>query len=276
MQRVLVIGSGGAGKSTFARRLAAFTRLPLYHLDRLFWHPNWTRTPEDTWQGVVQSLIATDRWIMDGNYGGTSSPRMRRADTIIWIDYSRFTCFRRAFWRGLSQFGRTREHDMAPGCAERLDPGFLSWVWNYNKRERPMLKRILRELPAGKRILIFHSDDHAARWLLRVHHDYLNRDPYPAAPTIRLALPRDAHDLARIHVEGWQSAYRHIFPPEAFALRTIESREAEWSELLESPPEEQRVYVSEVGGEVAGFAYTRPGLDTDLERPGELKLMIRV
>jgi adenylate kinase family enzyme len=44
MQRVLVIGSGGAGKSTFARRLAQWASLPLIHLDAIYWHPGWIET----------------------------------------------------------------------------------------------------------------------------------------------------------------------------------------------------------------------------------------
>ena len=45
MRRALVIGSGGAGKSTLARELGARAGLPVVHLDRLYWRPGWTKTP---------------------------------------------------------------------------------------------------------------------------------------------------------------------------------------------------------------------------------------
>ena len=45
MQRVLVIGISGAGKSTFSRALAARTGLPLIHLDKEFWRPGCLQTP---------------------------------------------------------------------------------------------------------------------------------------------------------------------------------------------------------------------------------------
>jgi adenylate kinase family enzyme/GNAT superfamily N-acetyltransferase len=273
VQRVVIIGNGGAGKSTFGRRLAAFTGLPLYHLDRLFWRPGWDPTPDETWVPLVRSLVSTDRWIAEGNYGGTMALRMAAADTIIWLDYPRLLCTRRAFWRGLSQRGQTRPHDMAPGCVERVDREFLAWVWTYHDRRRPEVKRFLCSFAAGRDVIVLRNDRQAARFLLRVHAG--ERQPealHAATPSIRLSLPSDAHALATIHHDGWRAAYRHIFPEELFARRSIPVRQAEWSEVLEAAPGESRTWVSERDGKVAGFAYTLPGKDGDISRPGELKL----
>src|SRR5205823_13278780 len=71
LKRVLVIGSGGSGKTTFAQRLAQRTGLPLIHLDSLYWHPGWEPTLEDEWREKVRGLVRNDAWIIDGNYGGT-------------------------------------------------------------------------------------------------------------------------------------------------------------------------------------------------------------
>jgi adenylate kinase family enzyme len=60
IKKVLVIGSGGAGKSTFAKRLAAKTGLPLLHLDALFWHPGWVETPKDEWLRRIEHLSADE------------------------------------------------------------------------------------------------------------------------------------------------------------------------------------------------------------------------
>jgi len=51
VQRILVIGCGGAGKSTLAREIASRTGLPLIHLDELHWKPGWVGTPKDEWDG---------------------------------------------------------------------------------------------------------------------------------------------------------------------------------------------------------------------------------
>jgi len=43
MNRILIPGSGGSGKTTFTRKLAAKTGLPLHHLDTLYWQPGWQK-----------------------------------------------------------------------------------------------------------------------------------------------------------------------------------------------------------------------------------------
>jgi GNAT superfamily N-acetyltransferase len=89
---------------------------------------------------------------------------------------------------------------------------------------------------------------------------------------IRLATEDDAPAIAEIHVEGWQAAYRHIFPPEAFENRNVATREREFRDFLSNPGPEDRIWVAELEGGVAGFAYTRAGLDTGIALGGELKL----
>ena len=122
-RRVLVI----AGKSTFARALAAMTGLPLIHLDKEFWRPGWKATPRPEWRTRTSELVAGERWIMDGNYAGTLDLRLPRADSVMWCDYSRLVCLRRAVWRAVTGYNRVRA-DMAEGCPERFDPEFLRYI----------------------------------------------------------------------------------------------------------------------------------------------------
>jgi GNAT superfamily N-acetyltransferase len=89
---------------------------------------------------------------------------------------------------------------------------------------------------------------------------------------IRPGTVADSHALAVIQIAGWEAAYRHIVPPELFAARTVEVREAEFRSLFAAADDDVRVWVSERGGEALGFALTRRGLDRDIENPGELKL----
>ena len=81
MKKVVVIGSGGSGKSTFSRQLGEVTGLPVVHLDKLYWHAGWVKTPAPVWQSIVQRELAKTKWIMDGNFGGTRAMRLAEATT---------------------------------------------------------------------------------------------------------------------------------------------------------------------------------------------------
>jgi adenylate kinase family enzyme len=139
---VLVIGSGGAGKSTLARRISEAAALPLVHLDRLFWRPGWVATPREEWERQVAELVAGARWVLDGNYGGTMALRLAAADTVVFLDVPRITCLRRAVVRALRS-RRVPRPDMAPGCPERLDLEFLRWIWGYPRTRRPRVLELL-------------------------------------------------------------------------------------------------------------------------------------
>ena len=157
VERVLVIGSGGAGKSTLSRRLAEAASLPLVHLDSLYWRPGWTPTPEDEWAAQVSELVRAERWVIDGNYGGTMALRMAAADTVVFLDLPRLTCLRRVVARAIRNRGRTRA-DMAPGCPEHLSSEFVRWIWSYPSTNRPRVHERLAEFErAGGNAVILRT-----------------------------------------------------------------------------------------------------------------------
>lgn len=144
MQRVAIIGSGGAGKSTLAAELGPIVGLPVVHLDALFWKPGWEETPKAEWAQTNARLVQGERWILDGNYGGTMDARLAAADTVIFLDFPRAVCLWNVFKRAIRFRARSRP-DMAPGCPERLDLKFLQWVWRFPERSRPpLLERLTR------------------------------------------------------------------------------------------------------------------------------------
>ncbi len=152
-----MIGSGGAGKTTVARDLAAATGLPLVHLDRLYWHPGWVATPPDEWQRVVENIVAGERWVVDGNYGGTMALRVVAADTVVFLDIPRIRCLARALRRAVVFRGRTRA-DMPPGCPERITWEFMRWIWTYPAIRRPKVLTMLAEFEArGGRAVVLRS-----------------------------------------------------------------------------------------------------------------------
>ena len=166
MRRVVVIGNGGAGKSTFARELGRRTGLPVIHLDVEHWRPGWVAPPRPQWQRHVAALVQGDRWIIDGNYSGSFDLRFAAADTVVFLDTGRWRCAWRAATRVLRQRDRTRT-DLAPGCRERVDLEFLRWVWNYPRDSRP---KVLAALSRHAQLNVVHlkSRRDGDRFLTRV------------------------------------------------------------------------------------------------------------
>ena len=144
MEKVIIIGCGGAGKSTLSRKLGEILNIKVYHLDALYWKPGWEMTAKDKWETVIKQVIEKDSWIMDGNYGSTMDMRAQAADTIIFLDYSTSRCLYGVFKRRIMYHGRTRP-DMNEGCPERLDWEFIKWVAQYRSKKAPGIIAILEE-----------------------------------------------------------------------------------------------------------------------------------
>jgi adenylate kinase family enzyme len=143
LERVLIIGSPGAGKSVLARRLAAATGLPVVHLDRHFFDPGWVEPAPEVWRARVAELTGAARWIMDGNYTSTLSMRLAVADTAIFLDFPMWLCLWRVVLRSLRSFSRHRGDDMAPGCLEHIDVQFLLYVWRFPRDQRDHVQQAL-------------------------------------------------------------------------------------------------------------------------------------
>ena len=152
MRKVLVIGSGGAGKSTFARRLGAALGIEVIHLDAHYWRPGWVEPPKPEWRQAVEALLARDAWIMDGNYSGTLELRLAACDTVVFLDLARTVCIWRVLKR-LRAYRRQPRPDMAAGCPERFSLDFVHWVWDYHRRSRPKVVARLQEHAQSKRIV---------------------------------------------------------------------------------------------------------------------------
>jgi adenylate kinase family enzyme len=164
MRRVLVIGSGGSGKSTVSAKLGELLNLEVNHLDKFFWSPGWVEPARDEWIKTVTELADRDSWIMDGNYSGTLELRLQKADTIVFLDLPRVLCL----WRIMKRFFLYRNGtrpDMAEGCRESLNLEFVEWVWNYPRRSRPKVVKLLQQHADGKQIFWLHSRSDVKQFL---------------------------------------------------------------------------------------------------------------
>jgi adenylate kinase family enzyme len=92
VERVIVVGASGSGKTTVARRIGAARDLPHTELDALWWDPNWTETGSDEFRRRLVPVVAGERWVLCGNFFtvGSRAVAWPRADTIVWIDLAKW------------------------------------------------------------------------------------------------------------------------------------------------------------------------------------------
>ena len=153
----MILGCCGAGKSTLARKMHSILDLELIHLDQHYFKANWVEPNKEEWAKRVEALAERPSWIIDGNYGGTIDIRIEKADTILYLKYSTLKCLFRVIKRMLKDWGKVRP-DMAAGCKERLDFGFLHYVATFNKTRGQKLLQKLRKLEKTKQVFILNDD----------------------------------------------------------------------------------------------------------------------
>ena len=155
MSRILMIGSSGAGKSTFAKKLAAQTGLPLIHLDDLYWDKGWVKVKRELWEARLQEALEGENWIMDGNYGRTLGQRAAQADTVIFFVPPRELCLWRVIWRELSG-----KHPHISGLKPNLPEWeFLPYTWAFPNKVVGMLEVLAQHKPL--RVGLVRSDREA-------------------------------------------------------------------------------------------------------------------
>lgn len=167
MERVIIIGCGGAGKSTLARKLGEKTGLPVVHLDQIWWAPgNWEHMEREEFDRRLLEEMEKPRWILDGNYNRTIESRLDGCDTVIYLDMPRLVCLKNWISRVIKNWGHARA-DMAPGCAEWFDPEMAGWIWKFNKHNRARYYELLNALE-DKQVYILKSRREVGKFLKNI------------------------------------------------------------------------------------------------------------
>lgn len=159
MQKVLVIGCPGAGKSTFARSLRDRTGLPLVYLDCLWHRPDGSHVTPEALDAALKDQLARPAWIIDGNYLRTMEPRLAACDAIFLLDYPLEVCLAGA----QSRVG-TRHEDL-PWVEESFDPEFRQWILDFGHDQLPRVYQLLDQYAPGREVHIFRSRQQAACYL---------------------------------------------------------------------------------------------------------------
>jgi len=180
--KIAIIGNPGSGKSTLATQLHTITGIPVYHLDQYFWKPGWQRPDRDEFAKIHHALCDKDDdlpadlssiasantetvrkgWIIEGMATRHFDYRAEKADVIIFLDIPLWLCLYRIFKRAFTGYGTIRDSS-AQGCPERMpDREFLSYVWSFNRKHKPIIQDLLEKHKDQKKTFVITNNKELA------------------------------------------------------------------------------------------------------------------
>lgn len=238
MQKVLVIGCSGAGKSTFARRLRDITGLPLYYLDRLWHKADRTHITREEFDRVMAEWLARPAWIIDGDYSRTLPQRLEACDTVFFLDFPLEVCL-----AGVENRRGAQRPDM-PWVEEELDAEFLQYILDFGQAQLPAIRAMLEPYRGRRQILTFRSRAGADAWLNAL------------AVTLRPYRPEDCPALAALFYETVHTVNAaHYTPAQLDAWAPACGPDlAAWDKSFRA----HRTLVAELDGRLAGFGDLDP------------------
>ena len=151
MEKVIIIGCPGSGKSTFGRKLKHITGLPLYHLDMMFWNEDKTTVSKEIFIERLHEVMSNPKWIIDGNYGSSMEMRIKECDTVFFLDYPTEVCI-----DGIMKRKGKPRSDMPWVENDNTDEEFIAFVNSYNLESRPKVIKLLEKY-SSKSIIVFCS-----------------------------------------------------------------------------------------------------------------------
>jgi hypothetical protein len=166
MNKILILGPCGAGKTTFADTLSSQLTIKVFHLDRFFWTRNWKRKSTYERMEILEKLaLGEKRWIIEGSYLRSSEPSLREADTIIFLDLPSLLCLRRVIKRHHENRGLPRR-DIPEGCADRFTFRHILKTLAFPFHGQKRIKQILSNC-STQNIITLHSPKEVEAFLVR-------------------------------------------------------------------------------------------------------------
>ena len=137
MQKVIIIGCPGSGKSSFARALLDVTNLPLYYLDMIWHKSDKSNATREEFDERLNQILRRDKWIIDGNYQRTLEARLAACDTVFLLDYPLEVCL-----AGVQSRVGTKREDM-PWIETEFDEEFKQYILDFPKVHLPEIYELL-------------------------------------------------------------------------------------------------------------------------------------
>lgn len=159
MNKVIIIGCPGSGKTTFAEKLHKCTELPLYYLDAIWHKPDKTHISREGFDKRISEIFNENKWIIDGNYKRTIEMRLKECDTVFLFDLPTEVCLQGANER----IGKGR-YEM-PWIETELDPEFKRLIEDFPNDTIPYIYELIDKYKEEKEIIIFKSRKEADEYI---------------------------------------------------------------------------------------------------------------
>ena len=166
LDRIIVLGPSGTGKTTLARKLGEKLNIPYLHLDSVYWKKDWQNIDKQEFDLYMRRYLTDNRrFVIDGNYRNNKhfKYRLDLATTIIFLDYGTKKALKGIHDRA-SEFKHRTRSDMAEGCVEGIDQVFLQYVATYYKFRAKHIKAIIKKYENKKQVLVFKSRKELQKW----------------------------------------------------------------------------------------------------------------
>ncbi len=158
MNKILILGNGGSGKTTLAEKISLLTKAPILHLDKIYWKNGWKKPESSLFEGRLNQVLDQQQWIIEGTPMLGLEHRLAYADFIIFLDIHRLTCLFRVFKRwSLRLFNLNTKKDSCPFGA-RLSPKALLWIWRFEDKQRKTIMDLLKDYK-DKSLLVKNNRD---------------------------------------------------------------------------------------------------------------------
>ena len=166
--RIAIVGAPGTGKTTLANNLSEILKIEATHIDGIHHLENWQQRDKTERDEMILNIVNREKWIIDGTYKSTLKPRFEKADLIIWLDFSSLAQLKGIMQRYLKN--KDKEKPEIPGCKEKMDKEFFTYVAKYNKTKRKYIVENLEGINKEK-ILIFKNRNQVNKWLKKIKNE---------------------------------------------------------------------------------------------------------
>ncbi|MBE6688600.1 MAG: adenylate kinase [Ruminococcaceae bacterium] len=168
MKKIIVVGCPGSGKSTFSRELNRITHIPLFHLDMMYWNADKTTVDKNTFYERLSDVLEKEQWIIDGNYASTMELRLRKSDTVFFLDYPTEICL-----DGITKRRGKPRSDIPWIESDDSDSEFIEFIKRYRLQNRPEVFELLGKY-SDKSIFIFTERNQADEFLVKLQKRILS------------------------------------------------------------------------------------------------------